>query len=80
MLVNVADFALLDATQHAQVVPVTVVVDVQLALAVALTTVRIHVKAVVQVVAMVTAMAVLAAKDAVISVRQIVRVCVKIDA
>lgn len=78
-LVNAAGFALLDATQHAQVVPVTVVVDVQLALVAALITAQIHAQAVARVVAMVIAMAVLAAKDAAISVRQIARVCVKID-
>lgn len=75
--VNAAAFALLDATRHAQVVPVTVVVDVQLALAAALVDVRIHVLEAVQVVAMATAMAVLAAKDVVITARQIVRVSVK---
>lgn len=79
MLVNVVASVLPDATQRAQVVPVTVAVDVRLALAVALITVRIHVLEAVQVVATVTAMAVLAAKDAAISVRQIVRVCAKID-
>lgn len=76
-LVNAVDFALLDATQHAQVVPVTVVVDVQLALAAALVDVRIHAQVVVQVAAMVIAMAVLAAKDAVITAKQIVVAAVK---
>lgn len=64
--VNVVDFALLDVIQHAQVVPVTVAVDV-----------RIHVQAAVQVAAMATAMAVLAAKDAVIHVKQTVVAAVK---
>lgn len=77
VLVNAADFALLDVTQHAQVVPVTVAVDAQLALAVALITVRIHVQATVQVAVMVTAMAVLAVKDAVIPVKQTVVAAVK---
>lgn len=76
-LVNAADFALLDATQHAQVVPVTAVVDAQLALAVALITVRIHVQAAVQVAAMAIAMAVPAAKDVVITVKQTVVAAVK---
>ena len=75
--VNVVDFALLDVIQHAQVVPVTVAVDAQLALAAALVDVRIHVQAAVQVAAMATAMAVLAAKDAVIPVRQTVVAAVK---
>lgn len=77
VLVNAAAFALLDATRHVQVVPVTAVVDVQLALAAALVDVQIHAQAVVQVVVMATAMAVLAAKDAVITVKQIVRASVK---
>lgn len=75
--VNVVDFALLDATRRAQVVPVTVVVDAQLVLAVALITARIHVQAAVQVAVMVTAMAVLAVKDAVIPVKQTVVAAVK---
>lgn len=75
--VNVVDFALLDVIQHAQVVPVTVVVDAQLVLAVALITVRIHVQVAVQVVAMAIAMAVPAAKDVVIPVRQTVVAAVK---
>lgn len=65
-LVSVVDFALLDVIQHAQVVPVTVAVDV-----------RIHVQAAVQVAVMVTAMAVLAVKDAVIPVKQTVVAAVK---
>lgn len=77
MLVNVADSVLPDATQHAQVVPVAVAVDAQLALVAVLVDARIHVLAAVQVVAMVTAMAVLAAKDAVITVKQIAAVGVK---
>lgn len=77
VLVNAADFALLDVIQHAQVVPVTVVVDAQLALAVALIIVRIHVQAAVQVVVMAIAMAVLAVKDAVTTAKQIVVVSVK---
>lgn len=76
-LVNAADFALLDVIQHAQVVPVTVVVDAQLALAAALITVRIHVQVVVQVAVAATAMAVPAAKDAVIHVKQTVVAAVK---
>lgn len=76
-LVNVADFALLDVTQHAQAVPVTVVVDVQLALAVVLITAQIHARVVARVVVTAIAMAVLVAKDVVITVRQIVRVSVK---
>lgn len=44
VLVNAVDFALLDVIQHAQVVPVTVAVDAQLVLAVALITARIHVQ------------------------------------
>lgn len=54
-----------------------VAVDVQLALAVALVDARIHVLEAVQVVATVTAMAVLAAKDAKKTVKQIVVVGVK---
>lgn len=76
-LVNVVDFALLDATQHVQVVPVTVVVGVRLALVAVLVDARIHVQAVVQAVVMVIAMAVLVAKDAVITVRQTVVAAVK---
>lgn len=76
-LVNVADFALLDVIQHAQVVPVTVVVDAQLALAVALITVRIHVQVVVQVAVAATATAVTVVKDAVILVKQTVVAAVK---
>ena len=76
-LVNAADFALPDATQHAQVVPVTVVVDVQLALVVALITAQIHAQAVARVVVTVIAMAVLAAKDVVITVKQTVVAAVK---
>lgn len=76
-LVNAADFALLDAIQHAQVVPATVAVAAQLVLAVALITVRIHVQVAVQVAVMVTAMAVLAVKDAVIPVKQTVAAAVK---
>ena len=76
-LVNAADFALLDVTHHAQVVPVTAVVDARLALAVALITVRIHVQAAVQVAAMAIAMAVPAAKDVVITVKQTVVAAVK---
>lgn len=76
-LVNAADFALLDVTRHAQVVPVAVAVDAQLALVVVLVDARIHVLEVAQVVAMVIAMAVLAAKDAVIPVKQTVVAAVK---
>lgn len=65
-LVNVADFALLDVTQHAQVVPVTVAVDV-----------RIHVQATVQVAVVAAATAVTVVKDAVIHVRQTVVAAVK---
>lgn len=68
-LVNVVDFALLDATRRAQVVPVTVAVDV-----------RIHVQAAVQVAAMATAMAVLAVKDALLIVKMIALVDVQPDA
>ena len=77
MLVNAADSVLLDATQHAQVVLATVVVDAQLALVAALITAQIHARAVARVVVTVIVMAVLAAKDVVITVRQIVRVSVK---
>ena len=77
VLVNAADFALLDVTQHAQVVPVTVAVDVQLALAVALIIVRIHVQAAVQVAVAATAAAVMVVKDVVIPVRQTVVAAVK---
>lgn len=77
MLVNAADSVLPDATQHAQVVPVAVVVDAQLALVAVLVDVRIHVLVAVQVVAMVTVMAVLAAKDVVIPVKQTVVAAVK---
>lgn len=76
-LVSVVDFALLDVIQHAQVVPITVAVDAQLALAAALVDVRIHVQAAVQVAVQVAAMAVLAAKDAVIPVKQTVVAAVK---
>lgn len=76
-LVSVVDFALLDVTQHAQVVPVTVAVDAHLALAVALITVRIHVQAAVQVAVAATATAVMVVKDAVIHVKQTVVVAVK---
>lgn len=69
VLVNAADFALLDATLH-----------VQAALAIVAETVKIHAQVVVQVAVQVAAMAAMAAKDVAISVRQIVRVCVKIDA
>lgn len=76
-LVSVVDFALLDVIQHAQVVPVTVVVDAQLVLAVALITARIHVQAAVQVAVAETATAVMVVKDAVIPVRQTVVAAVK---
>lgn len=79
-LVSVVDFALLDVIQHAQVVPVTVAVDAQLALAAALVDVRIHVQAAVQVAAMATAMAVLAVKDALLIVKMIALVDVQPDA
>lgn len=77
VLVNAVDFALLDAIHHAQVVPVTVVVDVQLALVAALITAQIHAQAAVQVVAMVIAMDVLVAKDVAITVKQTVVAAVK---
>lgn len=77
VLVNAADFALLDATQHVQVVPVTVVVDAQLALAVVLITVRIHVQVAVQVNVAAAATAVTVVKDAVIPVKQTVVAAVK---
>ena len=77
VLVNVAASVLLDATQHAQVVPVTVAVDVQLALAAALITVQIHVQVAVQAAVMAIAMAVLVAKDVVITVKQTVVAAVK---
>lgn len=76
-LVNAVDFALLDVTQHAQVVPVTVEVAAQLALVVVLVDARIHVLEAVQVVAMAIAMAVPAAKDVVIPVKQTVVAAVK---
>lgn len=76
-LVSAAVSVLLDATQHAQVVPVIVVVDVRLALVAALITAQIHAQAVVQAAAMAIAMAVPAAKDVVITVKQTVVAAVK---
>lgn len=75
--VNAVDCALLDVIQHAQVVPVTVAVDAQLALAVVLITVRIHVQVAVQVAVAATATAVTVVKDAVIPVKQTVVAAVK---
>lgn len=77
VLVNAVDFALLDAIQHAQVVPVTVAVDVQLALVAVLIIAQIHARAVVQAAVMAIAMAVPAAKDVVITVKQTVVAAVK---
>lgn len=76
-LVSVVDFALLDVIQHAQVVPVTVAVDAQLALAAALVDVRIHVQATVQMAVAAAATAATAVKDAVIPVKQTVVAAVK---
>lgn len=76
-LVSVVDFALLDVIQHAQVVPVTVAVDAQLALAAALVDVRIHVQAAVQVAVQVAVAAVTVVTDAVIHVKQTVVAAVK---
>lgn len=77
VLVSAVASVLLDATQHAQVVPVTVVVDVQLVLAAALITVQIHVQVAVQVAVAATATAVTVVKDAVIPVKQTVVAAVK---
>lgn len=77
VLVNAVVSVLLDATQHAQVVLVTVVVDAQLALVVVPVDARTHVQAVAQVAVVATVMVAMAAKDVVITVRQIARVSVK---